>query len=222
MVERVHFLVCENDIYSPVELAYLILLGGGKWIQLRLKNTPRNNIISIARKVRDLTKRYGATLIINDYPDVCAEVGADGVHLGKNDMNPVEARRLLPPNAIIGYTINSIDDINKDILSVVDYVGVGPFAETKTKKGAPPPHHIHGIATLIRAIKHVLDIPVICIGGIKHHHVRQLFTLPIHGIAVFSALFDMGGVPISTATLLWLVLQTKSTTTNNFDGSGVM
>ena len=128
------FITNESDKYSHLEGAKLALEGGCRWIQLRMKKSSRDEIISVAQELKRECERYDAILIIDDYPDIAIEIKADGVHLGKNDMNPIEARNLMGEEYIIGGTANCFEDIKILVDANVDYIGLGPYRFTKTKE----------------------------------------------------------------------------------------
>ena len=143
------FITNETERYNHLEGAKLALEGGCKWIQLRMKKSSRDEIISVAQKLKKECAKFGAIFIIDDYPDIAMEVKADGVHLGKNDMNPIEARNLMGEEYIIGGTANCFEDIKKLVKANVDYIGLGPYRFTKTKEKLSPIIGIEGYKEMI-------------------------------------------------------------------------
>lgn len=179
------FITNKTDRYSHIDGAKLALEGGCKWIQLRIKNYPKSEIIEVAKEINKLCKQYNAILIIDDYPDIAMEVKADGVHLGKNDMNPIEARNLIGEEYIIGGTANSFEDIQRLIAANVDYIGLGPYRFTKTKEKLSPILGIKGYEDIINKCKeHNYKTPIVAIGGIEIEDIPSLVKMGVNGVAI--------------------------------------
>jgi thiamine-phosphate pyrophosphorylase len=133
--------------------------------------------------------RFDAKLIINDNVTLAHEILADGVHLGKTDMKPDEARSILGENFIIGGTANTFDDIYFLQSEEVDYIGLGPFRFTTTKEKLSPILGIEGYERIIKKCREEnVSIPIIAIGGIKSEDVRELIKVGVYGVAVSSAI----------------------------------
>lgn len=179
------FITNKTDRYNHIEGAKLALEGGCKWIQLRMKNYPKSDIIEIANEINKLCKQYNAILIIDDYPDIAMEVKADGVHLGKKDMNPIEARNLMGEEYIIGGTANSFDDIRQLVAENVDYIGLGPYRFTKTKENLSPILGIKGYEDIINKCKEYnYKTPIVAIGGIEIEDIPSLVKMGVNGVAI--------------------------------------
>ena len=114
---------------------------------------PRSKFIRIAQATKDICQKYNIPVLINDRIDVALAVGADGVHIGQTDMPIDVARRLLPPNAIIGMTCNTVDHVKQAIKDRVDYVGLGPVWPTQTKKVSSPVVGVRGIGELLEVLE---------------------------------------------------------------------
>jgi thiamine-phosphate pyrophosphorylase len=128
-------------------------------------------------------------LIINDNVTIAKEIGADGVHLGKNDMHPTEAREILGGEAIIGGTANTIEDVVQLSGSGVNYIGLGPYRFTTTKDKLSPILGLEGYMKIMREVQMMsIDIPIIAIGGIVPGDVAALMETGIYGVAVSSAI----------------------------------
>jgi thiamine-phosphate pyrophosphorylase len=165
--------------------------GGVDWIQLRVKNKSEDEWKLIAEETKKICRKYGTKLIVNDSVKLAKIIGADGVHLGKEDMPPDEARKLLGPNFIIGGTANTFDDIKRLALLKVDYIGLGPFRFTQTKKNLSPLLGLHGYTDLIKECAgQNITVPIIAIGGIQLSDVEDLIAGGVYGIAVSSAISD--------------------------------
>lgn len=170
---------------SMLEGIRMALAGGCRWVQLRMKEATDDEAMPVAMQVKTLCKEAGATFIIDDRVHLAKTVGADGVHLGKNDMPISEARRILGGNFIIGGTANSIDDVVAHYNSGADYIGCGPFRFTTTKKRLSPILGIEGYKHIMSEMKRLaITIPVVAIGGITLADVHDILETGVSGIAV--------------------------------------
>jgi len=162
---------------------------GCKLVQLRLKEVDEGEYIQIARAALEICESFDALLIINDKVRVVLQSGAHGVHLGKDDTDPIEAREVLPEGTIIGGTANTLEDCKKLIEQKVDYIGLGPFRFTETKSNLSP-------VISLSDYKEICDFvdmkspttPVFAIGGIVKDDVPYIFEEGVHGIAMSGAL----------------------------------
>jgi thiamine-phosphate diphosphorylase len=160
--------------------------GGVRLIQLRLKDVLKDELLQIATDVKLITETYGAMLIINDNPEIAAQISAYGVHLGMNDMHPKLARSIVGNKMIIGGTANTFERV-KELYAYVDYFGVGPFRFTSTKKNLAPVLGIDGYTAILQMMRqHGMHKPVYAIGGIEEGDFPALIKTGIHGIAVSS------------------------------------
>lgn len=170
-------------------VARQFLEGGGRWIQLRMKDTPTEVIISRGKELLHLCRSYQAVLLVNDTPQLAVAIGADGVHLGQNDMPPPEARCMVGEAAIIGSTANTLDQIADRNDGQTDYVGLGPFRFTTTKKNLSPTLGTSGYRTILdRMHREKIFLPVVAIGGITLSDVEELATTGVTGIALSGAI----------------------------------
>ena len=128
----IQFITHSNERYDHVEGAKLALQGGCRWIQLRMKDAMEIDFLRAAKKIRRLCDEYHATFILDDHVEWVGLTGADGVHLGKNDMPVDEARKMLGRNKIIGGTANTFEDVERLFRQGADYIGCGPFRFTTT------------------------------------------------------------------------------------------
>ena len=124
--------------YDELSGAEAVLRGGCKWVQLRMKDASDEEFLAVGRKLAELCRSFGARLILDDRVRLVEEIGADGVHVGKNDMPVDEVRRLLGPGCIVGATANSFEDIAAAAARGADYIGLGPFRFTRTKQKLSP------------------------------------------------------------------------------------
>jgi thiamine-phosphate pyrophosphorylase len=176
-------------IATTAQAAELACRGGVRWVQLRVKNLPTTEWQQRALDVQAVCQHHGATLIINDNPALALAIGADGVHLGKQDMGPIEARALLGPKLIIGGTANTFTDIEGLVAAGVDYIGLGPFRFTTTKEKLSPILGLAGYAQLLGQCQAAgFTTPIIGIGGVELADVSALLATGLHGVAVSGAI----------------------------------
>ncbi len=187
-ISKLHFITLNNEKISHLKQVEQYCLGGAKWIQLRIKDVEHGKILQTAEEALQICRKYNSQLIINDYVDICAKINAGGVHLGKNDLPIDAARKELSPKYIIGGTANTYKDIENLYKQKVDYIGLGPFKFTKTKKNLSPVVGLHYYSEITQKLKSEdKNIPVIAIGGIKIEDIKNLIQTGIYGIAVSSA-----------------------------------
>ena len=190
MISRLHHITQSNfEGADPLSQIEAVCKGGGKCSQLRLKNSSIDDYIKIALEAKRITTKYGAQLIINDNIEVAKYSKADGIHLGQGDAKTTEARNILGHNIIIGRTCNTFEDVLFHSKENVDYVGLGPFRFTNTKKKLSPILGLEGYTKIISSCKeNKIDIPIIAIGGIRLEDTIDLLRLGLHGIALASLL----------------------------------
>lgn len=176
---------------TPLEQLYHIesvLAAGQQWIQYRFKNTTSTTLWQTAEQVKILCEQYNATLIINDHIDLAKAIDADGVHLGLTDLSIEQAKAYLP-NKIIGGTANTLENIKHRDKEGCDYIGLGPYRYTKTKKNLSPILGLLGYQQLVNQMRELhINTPIIAIGGIRLEDLQQLKETGIHGIAISSLL----------------------------------
>lgn len=183
----VQFISHYTEKYSYLDSIQLALEGGCRWIQLRMKDASDQELLETAKQAFDLCQKYGATFIIDDNVLAAKQVGAHGVHLGKNDMPINEARKILGPEAIIGGTANTFDDICAHVAAGANYIGCGPFRFTSTKKNLSPILGLEGYNNLISACKNAnFSLPIVAIGGITADDIPSIMQTGVSGIAISS------------------------------------
>lgn len=176
-------------ITPTAQAAELACRGGVRWVQLRVKNLPAAAWQQRALDVQAVCRAHSAALIINDNPALALAIGADGVHLGKQDMNPAEARALLGPGFIIGGTANTFADIEGLVAAGVDYIGLGPFRFTATKEKLSPILGLVGYTELLAQCRAAgFTTPIIGIGGVELTDISALRAVGLHGVAVSGAI----------------------------------
>ena len=177
-----------TDRYTYLDGIRMALEGGCRWIQLRMKHATDDEVRPVALQAMQLCKAYGAKLIIDDRVALVKELGADGVHLGKNDMPVAEARKLLGSQFIIGGTANTFEDILLHYKSSADYIGCGPFRFTTTKEKLAPVLGLEGYRSLLEQMREAkIQLPLVAIGGISAEDIPALMRTGVSGIAVSGA-----------------------------------
>jgi thiamine-phosphate pyrophosphorylase len=194
---RLYF-VCEARPHGEDPEAMLnAAMASGAWmVELRDRDQPRNVIERSGRTFRRLANTYVALFIANDDPHLALELSADGVHLGQDDMDPTEARRIMGPDAIIGLSTHSREQIEAAANSPVDYISVGPIWETPTKEGRPAT----GLE-LIRTAANIASVPWFAIGGIDSGNVDQVVAAGAERICVVRAIRDADDPRAAAAAL---------------------
>lgn len=194
-----------NQKYSYLDSITIALKGGCTWIQLRVKedcidelircfNKDELNFIEInysnllellALKVQKLCKDYNAIFLIDDNVDLVKKIQADGVHLGKNDMPILQARKLLGDGFIIGGTANTYDDLLVHYNSGANYIGMGPYKFTTTKTNLSPILGNQGYrAAISNQSRDNIYIPIVAIGGITYSDISDILDTGVSGIAL--------------------------------------
>lgn len=171
----------DKTLYEQVEAA---IRGGVTMIQLREKHMDREAFKKEAIEIRDLCARYQVPFLLNDDVELAKEIGADGVHVGQNDMDAGMARKILGPDKIIGVSARTVEQALDAQALGADYLGSGAVFHTGTKSDARAMSH-----ETLEAICRAVSIPVVAIGGITGENVTALKGSGISGIAVVSAVF---------------------------------
>lgn len=169
---------------SLLEIIKSAVEGGVTIVQLREKDCSTREFLKIAQEVKDLCSPLGVPLIINDRVDIALAVGAEGLHIGQSDMPYEIARKLMGPSAIIGLSVENVQDaLNAEKIDV-DYLGLSPIYSTPTKIDI---HHELGLEG-IREIRKISRHPLIAIGGVNIHNTAEIIAAGSDGIAVVSAI----------------------------------
>lgn len=179
------FITHFTERHTYLDSARIALEGGCRWVQLRMKDADEGLFVATAREVRALCDRFGATFIIDDHAELVGATGADGVHLGKNDMPVAEARRMLGPDIVIGGTANTFDDVKALAEAGADYIGCGPFRFTTTKQKLSPVLGLEGYRDIVRRMRESgISLPIVAIGGITFNDIGQIMRTGVTGIAL--------------------------------------
>ena len=181
--------------------------GGCRWIQLRMKDASDEEVRAIANEIIPLCKENDTFLIIDDRVELVNELRVSGVHLGKDDMDPLEARELLGPHAIIGVTANTAEDIIRYKGKDIDYIGLGPVHYTTTKAKLSPELGIEGVKKVIDEVRaHGVEFPIVAVGGITDEDIQPLLAAGINGVAVSGAILNAAD-PVYYSSELIKILQ---------------
>lgn len=185
------FITHPSEHYSIAEEAQMAIEGGCRWIQLRMKDASDDEVRQVAIEIIPMCRETDTFLIIDDSVELVNELKVSGVHLGKNDMDPLEAREILGPHAIIGITANTAEDIIRYKGKDVDYVGLGPFRHTTTKKNLSPVLGIEGYASVVSQVRQAgVELPIVAIGGITIDDIDAIMATGVNGIAVSGAIIN--------------------------------
>ncbi len=171
-----------SDSSAWVHLIKEAVFGGVKMVQVRDKRSSSKKLIEVVGLLQPFLKRHSVPLIINDRVDIALILKADGVHIGQNDFSVNDARALIGPKGIVGLSVETLDQAAQ--AAGADYLAASPIFATPTKRDTEKPWGLAGLK-LLRALS---GLPIIAIGGIKHHNVREVLQAGANGIAVVSAI----------------------------------
>ncbi len=195
-ISKIQYITQSKTAQSILDEVNAVLEAGIDWVQLRIKNEDLD-VMSIAKQVKQLTDKYDTTLIINDRINIAQTVNADGVHLGLTDQPINEARHILGNDKIIGGTANTSADAKNVELLGADYIGLGPFRETKTKAKLSPILGLKGYQSIIPKINKYgwdilnFNIPIIAIGGLRVDDIKLLKQeTGVYGVALSSLIYQ--------------------------------
>lgn len=204
------YITNENTSRSVEEQVAAVLAGGCRWIQLRMKKAADEEVEATVGRILPMIREHEATLILDDRVELAKKLGLDGVHIGKGDMTPSQARVLLGASPIIGVTANTIDDIELVRALDIDYIGLGPFRTTATKENLAPVIGLDGYRTIMERV-HTEEIekPVVAIGGIKVDDVAPLLAAGVDGIAVSGAIASAPDMEAATRRFIEAISEIK-------------
>ncbi|MDE5725024.1 MAG: thiamine phosphate synthase [Duncaniella sp.] len=185
------FITHPSSRYSIAEEVQMVLEGGCKWIQLRLKDATDEEFRATALEIIPMCQENEAFLVFDDRVELAMEMSVHGVHLGKNDMNPLQARETMGAEAIIGVTANTAEDILRFNGWDVDYVGLGPYRFTTTKEKLSPVLGIDGYQKIVSKVREAdMLLPIVAIGGITIDDIPALMKTGINGVAMSGAIIN--------------------------------
>ena len=171
-----------NSLYKQVEDA---IKGGATFIQLREKNLSYEKFLEEAKKIKEITDKYGVPFVINDNVEIAKEIDADGVHVGQSDTEAKRAREILGKDKIIGISAGNLKEAIDAEKNGADYIGIGAMFHTDTKSDATSVTFEEA-----KEITGKVNIPVVAIGGINSENILSLKGTGVDGVAVISAIFS--------------------------------
>jgi thiamine-phosphate pyrophosphorylase len=177
---------------SHREIAEAAIRGGATAVQLRMKEEPARVVLDVARAIGPLCRAAGVAFIVNDRLDVAMLAGADGVHVGQDDLPAMDARALMGPRALIGVSAATVEEAIAAERAGADYLGVGAIYGTATKSDAGAPVGLARVTEICRAVR----LPVVGIGGITAENAAAVIRAGALGVAVITAVTladDMAG-----------------------------
>ena len=179
------FITHQTERYSYFDSARMALEGGCKWIQLRMKEAPLEEVEAVAIPLQSLCKAHEAILILDDHVELAKKLEVDGVHLGKMDMPIQQAREILGEGFIIGGTANTFEDVIMHYRAGADYLGIGPYRFTNTKKNLSPVLGLEGYRAILTQMQEAhIELPVVAIGGINYEDIPDILHTGVNGIAL--------------------------------------
>ncbi|MBB5621406.1 thiamine-phosphate pyrophosphorylase [Pedobacter cryoconitis] len=210
LIDQLHYISQPPENGTHLTAIEQVLQAGGQWIQLRVKEQPEDVVLELAIQASLLCEKYGAKLIVNDYPELALKSGAYGVHLGLNDMPVAQARAILGKDKCIGGTANTFADICRRVEEGADYIGLGPFRFTTTKQNLSPVLGLEGYQKLMEQVREAgIQLPIIAIGGITTQDIRSILQTGIYGVAV-SGLLTQGVDLAGNVSLIYQKLNLNS------------
>ena len=176
-------LIPENNYFNVIDS---VLRHKPQFIQLRAKNVEKKDLLNKAKKIREISVRYGVKFIVNDYPDVAIDSGADGVHIGHLDDAYLKIRDMIGHNKIIGVSCyGDIDRCIKFSELGADYIAIGTPYFTKTK----PERIKTELSQMVEIVNKVTKTPIFAIGGIGSSNINEILNVGVDGIAVINSVF---------------------------------
>jgi thiamine-phosphate pyrophosphorylase len=210
VLDRLHLCVITDATLAPgrdhVAIARAALLGGADMIQLRDKSGDLRVLVPQARAIQALCRSHGAIFIVNDRLDLTLAAGADGVHVGQDDLPAEAARALLGPGRILGVSTHSREQAEAARASGADYIGFGPMFRTGTKDTGYTPRGVEAL----RAIRTAVPLPILAIGGITLENVAEVILAGATAPAVISAIVAAPDIAAAAAAFRVRVAATKA------------
>lgn len=204
--------ITNTDSPVPVtEQVRKVLDGGCRWIQVRMKGASDDEVAEVIQEIKPWCIETEAFLILNDRVELANKLDVGGVHLGKTDMLPSKARMILGPAAVIGVTANTFDDIKAVRALDIDYIGMGPYADTNTKENLAPILGLEGIRRLCIVMReNEIEIAHVAVGGIRQEDVIPLMEAGVNGIAVSGAIAFAEDIEATTRGFIEIIDNFKS------------
>lgn len=183
--------MCMRAGWSVLDLAAAYLRGGARFIQLRAKSMPGAELLATASFVVQLALRHQARVVINDRADIARLAGADGVHVGQEDLTPAAVRAIIGDSSIVGLSTHTIEQVDRAVREPVSYVAVGPVFGTATKATGYEPVGLERVREAARRAT-VRGIPLVAIGGITLENAASVLDAGAVSVAIISDLLSTG------------------------------
>ncbi len=178
--------VGEKTLYQQVEEA---LRGGVTCVQLREKDMSDGEFLQEAKEIHALCQQYGVPFIVNDNVEIAVACGAEGIHVGQEDMAAGDVRRRVGDGVILGVSVHTVEQAQDAVCNGADYLGLGAVFPTSTKTDADQMPN-----ETLRAICDAVDVPVVAIGGINSGNIGKLAGCGVDGVALVSAIFSADNI----------------------------
>ncbi len=195
------YAIVDDSFPDPAAVAADVLAGGCRIIQLRSKKMSTGDFVALAKEIGDACKKAGALFIVNDRADIALACGADGVHLGQDDLPVAATRRVLGKERLIGLSTHSPDEAVEAEAEGADYIGFGPVFGTTTKEDALTPRGLEALSQ----VREKVSLPIVAIGGINRANVATVRAAGANSAAVISGLAsatDIRGAAAELADIL--------------------
>jgi thiamine-phosphate pyrophosphorylase len=201
LMEALLYVITDREMANDAaftEIARQVFAGGARLLQLRAKMVPFDELLSAGKSLVALSREYDALLLVNDNPYLARDIGADGVHLGQEDV-PIEvARDILGPDAIIGLSTHSYEQILRAQQKPIDYIAIGPIYPTTSKANAERPMGVEAVEWAARQSVH----PVVAIGGINKSNIAEVARAGADSVAVISAVMSAPDLARASSELI--------------------
>jgi thiamine-phosphate pyrophosphorylase len=199
---KLYLITDRKQIKMPLpEAVRLALSGGVRAIQVREKDLPVRELLSLSRELRALTREFGAKLFINDCVDIALSVEADGVHLGHQSMPASAVRKIVGNKMMIGVSTHTIEEARAAESDGADFITFGPLFETPTKAAMGSPVGLEAL----KIVKKAISIPIFGLGGIKGRNIGHVLWAGAYGISMISAIFGAEDIKKKAKNMIEMV-----------------
>jgi thiamine-phosphate pyrophosphorylase len=199
---KLYLITDRRQVNMPLpEAVRLALSGGVRAIQVREKDLPARELLSLSRELRALTKEFGAKLFINDSVDIAVSVEADGVHLGHQSMPASAVRKIVGDKMMIGVSTHRIEEARAAEADGADFITFGPIFETPSKASLGAPVGLEAI----KIVKKSVNIPIFGLGGIKGRNLGHVLWAGAYGVAMISAIFSAEDIKKKAKNMIEMV-----------------
>ncbi|MBN1916949.1 MAG: thiamine phosphate synthase [Verrucomicrobia bacterium] len=193
---------------SPIAVAEAMIAGGARLIQYRDKVSEPGDVYRACKRLRPMLRKADVLFVVNDYPDIAVAVGADGVHVGVNDLPVSACRRVVGEEMLIGRSSHSLDEALKGAAQPIDYLAVGAIFATMTK----PEYAVVGL-DLLAEVRKSVELPLIAIGGITLRNLDEVFARGADGVAIVSDILNASDITHHVRSLMRHIKRRRRCTT---------